>query len=168
MLISTLLITLGVALIAKHQFEILRFRYKCAEICPEKLFPTGPQSHRLTKLAEKYPQRPTMFIPLLACWVKRPLVSEILGTILIFTSVWWAFESAENFTLLFSVALGGVSWIIAAKFTLTVMLKLCDYPTTKLVIIAIFAYPVLLGTLHLMDYLIFSNDFYPLIREFLA
>lgn len=165
MIASIITITLGVALLAKYQFEILRYRYKRAEICPKKLFPTGSQSYRLTKLAENYPQRPTVFIPLLACWVKRPLLSEILGTILILGSVCWAFEYADNFPIVFSVALGGVSWILVTKLALTTMLKLCDYPTAKLVVMAIVAYPILLCSLHLMDYLIFSNDLYTLIKE---
>lgn len=165
MSISIITITLGLALFAKYQFEILRYRYKRAEICPEKLFPTGSQSYRLTKLTENYPKRPTLFIPILACWVKRPLLSEILGTILILGSVCWAFEYADDFPLIFSVALGGVSWIFVTKLALTVMLKLCDYPTAKLVVIAIVVYPVLLGSLHLVNYLIFSNHLYTMIKE---
>ena len=164
-MITSIIILIGLVLLAKHQFEILRYRYKRAEVCPEKLFPTGPQSYRLTKLAEHYPQRPTVFIPLLACWVKRPLLSEILGTILILGSVCWAFEYADNFPLIFSVAIGGVSWIFVTKLALTTMLKLCDYPTAKLVVMAIVVYPVLLCSLHLMNYLIFSNELYTLIKE---
>lgn len=162
---TSIIILIGLALIAKHQFEILRYRYKRAEICPEKLFPTGTQSYHLTKLAENYPQRPIVFIPLLLCWVKRPLLSEILGTLLILGSVCWAFEYADNFPLIFSVALGGVSWIFVTKLALTTMLKLCDHPTAKLVVMAIVVYPILLGSLHIMDYLIFSNDLYTLIKE---
>ena len=164
-MITSIIILIGIVLIAKHQFEILRYRYKRAEICPEKLFPTGSQSYRLTKLAENYPQRPTVFIPLLACWVKRPLLSEILGTILILGSVCWAFEYADNFPLIFSVALGGVSWIFVTNLALTTMLKLCDYPTAKLVVMAIVVYPVLMCSLHLVNYLIFNNELYTLIKE---
>lgn len=67
MITSIILIILGIALLANHQIKLLRYHYKRAEICPEKIFPTGSQSFRLTKLAKEYPQRPTTFIPLVAC-----------------------------------------------------------------------------------------------------
>lgn len=137
------IILLGIALLAKHQCEILRFRYRQAEICPDKLFPTGPQCCRLTKLEKERPQRPTMFIPLLACWIKRPLFSEIAGILIIFGSLCWAWNYFPNFPLIFSIALGGVSWIFVSKFVLTIMLKLCDYPSVKLVVVAMAVYPIL-------------------------
>lgn len=148
MITSIILIILGIALLAKHQFEILRYRYKEAEICPEKIFATGQQSYRLTKLAKEYPQRPTMFIPLLACWVKRPLFSEIAGILIIFGSFYWAWDYSSNFTLILSIALGGVSWIFVTKFVLTIMLKLCDYPSVKLVVVAMAVYPILFAVFY--------------------
>lgn len=157
MITSIILIILGIALLAKHQLEILRYRYKEAEICPEKIFPTGSQSFRLTKLAKEYPQRPTTFIPLVACWKKRPLFSEIAGTLIIFVSLLWAWIYSSDFPLLLSIALGGVSWIFVTKFVLTILLKLCDYPSVRLVAVAIMAYPALLGVfyclLNLISYL---------------
>ncbi len=155
--ISIAIIIIGVALLAKHQFEILRFRYKQAEICPAKIFPTGPQSCRLTNLEKKRPQRPTMFIPLLACRIKRPLFSEIAGIIIIFGGLYWAWNYSVDFPLIFSVAIVGVSWIYITKYMLILMLKLCDYPTVKLVVIAIMIYPTLLMVFYcllwLMNYL---------------
>lgn len=157
MITSIILIILGIALLAKHQLEILRYRYKEAEICPEKIFPTGSQSFRLTKLAKEYPQRPTTFIPLVACWTKRPLFSEIAGILIIFGSLHWAWNYSTDFPLLLSIALGGVSWIFVTKFVLTILLKLCDYPSVKLVVIAMMTYPALLGVfyclLNLISYL---------------
>lgn len=157
MITSIILIILGIALLAKHQFEILRYRYKEAEICPEKIFTTGPQSYRLTKLAKEYPQRPTTFIPLVACWTKRPLFSEIAGILIIFGSLHWAWIYSTDFPLLLSIALGGVSWIFVTKFVLTILLKLCDYPSVWLVAVAIISYPALLGVfyclLRLISYL---------------
>lgn len=157
MITSIILIILGIALLAKHQFEILRYRYKEAEICPEKIFPTGSQSFRLTKLAKEYPQRPTTFIPFVACWTKRPLFSEIAGILIIFGSLYWAWDYSSDFPLLLSIALGGVSWIFVTKFVLIIMLKLCDYPSVKLVVVAIISYPALLGVfyclLNLISYL---------------
>lgn len=157
MITSIILIILGIALLAKHQFEILRYRYKEAEICPEKIFPTGSQSFRLTKLAKEYPQRPTTFIPLVACWTKRPLFSEIAGTLIIFGSLHWAWIYSTDFPLLLSIALGGISWIFITKFVLTILLKLCDYLSVRLVAVAIMAYPALLGVfyclLNLISYL---------------
>lgn len=156
MITSIILIILGIALLAKHQFEILRYRYKEAEICPEKIFPTGSQSFRLTKLAKEYPQRPTTFIPLVACWTKRPLFSEIAGILIIFGSLHWAWIYSTDFPLLLSIALGGVSWIFVTKFVLTILLKLCDYPSVRLVTVAIITYPALLVVFYclfgLMDY----------------
>lgn len=148
MTLSVLSILLGIALLAKHQFEILRYRYKEAEICPEKIFATGPQSYRLTKLAKEYPQRPTTFIPLLACWVKRPLFSEIAGILIIFGSLYWAWDYSSDFPLLLSIALGGVSWIFVTKFVLIIMLKLCDYPSVKLVVVAMAVYPILFAVFY--------------------
>lgn len=148
MALTIILILMGVALLAKHQFKILRFRYKQAEICPAKLFPTGPQCYRLTILEKEHPQRPTMFIPLLACWIKRPLFSEIAGILIIFGSLYWAWDYSSNFPLIFSIALGGVSWIFVTKFVLTIMLKLCDYPSVKLVVVAMAVYPILFAVFH--------------------
>lgn len=148
----------GVALLAKHQFEILRYRYKQAKICPANIFPTGSQSCRLTKLAKEYPQRPTMFIPLLACWTKRPLFSEIAGTLIIFGSLYWAWNYSAKFPFILSVALGGVSWIFITKFVLTIMLKLCDYPSGKIVAVAVVTYPILLVCIYcLFSVLIYFN-----------
>lgn len=156
MITSIILIILGLALLAKHQIKLLRYYYKRAEICPEKIFATGPQSYRLTKLAKEYPQRPTTFIPLVACWTKRPLFSEIAGTLIIFGSLHWAWNYSTDFPLLLSIALGGVSWIFVTKFLLTILLKLCDYPSVKLVVIAMMTYPALIGVFYclfvLMDY----------------
>lgn len=144
MLTPIFIILLGIALLAKHQSEILRFRYKQAEICPAKIFPTGPQCCRLTKLEKERPQRPTMFIPLLACWVKRPLLSEIIGTLIILGSMYWAWNYSIDFPLILSVALGGVSWIFVTRSVLTIMLKLCDYPSGKIVAVAMTTFPILL------------------------
>lgn len=158
MITSIILIILGIALLAKHQFEILRYRYKEAEICPEKIFPTGSQSFRLTKLAKEYPQRPTTFIPLVTCWTKRPLFSEIAGTLIIFVSLHWAWIYSSDFPLLLSIALGGVSWIFVTKFVLTILLKLCDYPSVRLVAVAIITYPALLGVFYcLLNLISFLN-----------
>lgn len=143
MLTPIFIILLGIALFAKHQFEILWYRYKQAAICPAKLFPTGSQSCRLTKLAKEYPKRSIMFIPLLACWVKRPLFSEIAGILIILGSLYWAWNYSTDFPLILSVTLGGVSWIFVTKFVLTIMLKLCDYPSVKLVVVALTVYPIL-------------------------
>lgn len=143
MALTIILILVGVALLAKHQCEILRFRYKQAEICPAKLFPMGPQCYRLTILEKDRPKRPTMFIPLLACWVKRPLFSEIAGILIIFGSLYWAWNYFSNFPLILSIALGGISWIFITKFVMTIMLKLCDYPSVKLVVVAMAVYPIL-------------------------
>lgn len=145
---SIILLLLGVALLAKYQCEILRYRYKHAEICPVKIFPMGPQSCRLTKLAKERPQRPTMFIPLLACRIQRPLLSEIAGILIIFGTLYWAWNHAPNFPLILSIALGGVSWLYITKFVLTIMLKLCDYPSAKLVVVAITVYPVLFAAFY--------------------
>lgn len=157
MITSIILIILGIALLAKHQFEILRYRYKEAEICPEKIFPTGSQSFRLTKLAKEYPHRPITFIPLVACWTKRPLFSEIAGTLIIFVSLHWAWIYSSDFPLLLSIALGGVSWIFVTKFVLTILLKLCDFTSVRLVAVAIITYPALLVVfyclLNLISYL---------------
>lgn len=156
MTLSILSILLGLALLAKHQIKLLRYHYKRAEICPEKIFATGPQSYRLTKLAKEYPQRLTTFIPLVACWTKRPLFSEIAGILIIFGSLHWAWIYSTDFPLLLSIALGGVSWIFVTKFVLTILLKLCDYPSVRLVAVAIISYPALLGVFYclfgLMDY----------------
>lgn len=157
MTLSILSILLGLAFLANHQIKLLRYHYKRAEICPEKIFPTGSQSFRLTKLAKEYPQRPTTFIPLVACWTKRPLFSEIAGTLIIFGSLHWAWIYSTDFPLLLSIALGGISWIFITKFVLTILLKLCDYPSVRLVAVAIMAYPALLGVfyclLNLISYL---------------
>lgn len=142
---SIFFILIGLMFIAKHQFEILRYRYKRSWICPEKIFPTGPQSYRLTKLAEEYPERPTVFIPLLACWIKRPLYSEIVGGLIISGVLLWTWDYSTDFPLILSIALGGVSWIFITKFAMTIMLKLCDYPSNKLVLLSMMAYPILLG-----------------------
>lgn len=137
-------IILGIVLLAKPQFDILRYRYKRAKICPTNIFPTGSQSYRLTKLAEEYPQRPTMFIPLLACWAKRPLFSEIAGTLIITGCLYWAWNYSANFPLILSVALGGLSWIFITKFVLSIMLKLCNYPSGKIVAMAVMIYPIMI------------------------
>lgn len=153
-----LFVILGKVLLAKHQLDLLRYRYKQAEICPANIFPTGPQSCRLTKLAKEYPQRPTMFIPLLACWVKRPLLSEFAGTFIILCSLYWAWDYSTNFPLVLSVAIGGVSWVFVTKFILTVMLKLCDYPSGKIVAVAVITYPVLVvGVYCLFSLLAYFN-----------
>lgn len=157
-LIVIFIIFFGIALLAKHQFKILRFRYKQAEICPAKLFPTGPQCCRLTKLEKERPQRPTMFIPLLAYWVKRPLLSEIIGTLIILGSLYWAWNYSTDFPLILSITLGGVSWIFITKFVLTTMLKLCDYPSAKLVVVAVTVYPILLVSFYcLLSLLAYFN-----------
>lgn len=150
MIIITFLVVLGNTILAKHQFEILKYRYKQAAICPAKIFPTGSQSCRLTKLAKENPQRPTMFIPLLACWVKRPLFSEITGTLIILASLYWSWNYSTNFPIILSVALGGVSWIYVTKFVLTIMLKLCDHPSGKIVAVAVATYPILLAGFYIL------------------
>lgn len=148
MTLSILSILLGLAFLANHQIKLLRYHYKRAEICPEKIFPTGSQSFRLTKLAKEYPQRPTTFIPLVACWTKRPLFSEIAGILIIFGSLHWAWNYSTDFPLLLSIALGGVSWIFVTKFVLTILLKLCDYPSVKLVVVAMAVYPILFAVFY--------------------
>lgn len=158
MTLSILSILLGLPFLANHQIKLLRYHYKRAEICPEKIFPTGSQSFRLTKLAKEYPQRPTTFIPLVACWTKRPLFSEIAGTLIIFVSLHWAWIYSSDFPLLLSIALGGVSWIFVTKFVLTILLKLCDYPSVRLVAVAIITYPALLGVFYcLLNLISFLN-----------
>lgn len=148
MIISIISILLGLILLAKHQVELLQYHYKCAEICPEKVFATGPQSYLLTKLAAKYPKRPTVFIPILGRRIKRPLYSEIAGALIIFGCLCWAWNYSTDFPLVLSIALGGISWIYITKITLTFMLRVCDYPSVKLVSVAVISYPILLGVLY--------------------
>lgn len=162
MIISIAIIIIGVAFLAKHQCEILRYRYKQAEICPAKLFPTGPQSCRLTKLAKEYPGRPNVFIPLLGCWTKRPLFSEITGAFIIIGSLSWAWNYSPDFPLILSVALGGASWIFVTKFVLNIMLKLCDYPSGKLVVVAVITYPILLAGFYILFSLMAYFNIYKL------
>lgn len=90
MILQTILVIIGIALLAKRQCAILRYRYKQAQICPEKLFPNGSQCYQLTKLSELYPMRPTVFIPVLDRRVNRPLHSEIAGTLIILGCLYWA------------------------------------------------------------------------------
>ncbi len=154
MTISIILIIFGLALLAKHQVELLRYRYKHAEICPEKNFATGPQSYLLTKLAEKYPKRPTAFIPVIGCWIKRPFYSEMAGALLIILPLCWAWNYSADFPLTLSIALGGISWIYFTKIVLTFLLRGCDYPSVKLVAVAVITYPTLFGVFYLLFNLI--------------
>lgn len=160
MFLEFLLVIIGIALLAKHQCAILRYRYKQAKICPERLFPDGSQCYQLTKLAEEYPTRPTLFIPVLVRWVKRPLYSEIAGTLIIFGCLYWSWNYSTNFPYIFSIALGGVSWIFITKFVLTIMLKLCNHPSVKLVAGAIMVYPLLLIAFYVLTYLLVFFNIY--------
>lgn len=161
MTISIISILLGLALLAKHQVDLLRYHYKRAKICPEKIFATGPQSYLLTKLAAKYPKRPTVFIPVLGRRIKRPFYSEMAGALLMLLSLYWAWTYSTNFPLVLSIVLGGISWIYITKIALTFMLKLCDYPSFKLVVMALTVYPALFGVyyclLKLIGYLSIYN-----------
>lgn len=161
MFLEFLLIVFGIALLAKHQCAILRYRYKQANICPERLFPDGSQCYQLTKLAEECPVRPTVFIPVLDRRVKLPLHSEIAGTLIIFGCLYWSWNYSTNFPYMFSIALGGVSWVYITKYAMTVMLKQCNRPSVKLVAIAIMVYPLLLIVFYvLIHLLVFFNIIY--------
>lgn len=152
MVLTSFLIIFGIALIAKHQCKLLRYRYKVAEICPERIFPTGPQMHRITLLADIYPKRPTVLLPFHYRRVKRPLLSEVAGTLILAGCLWYAWNNAANFPLLLTIAFGGLSWVYITKFALIIMLKLCDYPSAKLVAVAFSIYPALLA----VSYSLFS------------
>ncbi len=152
----------GLLLIAKHQVMILKYRYKCAEICPERLFGNAHQLYLLTRLSEKQPRRRTVFIPLLGRRVKRLLYSEIAGICIIFGSIYWAWNYSTDFPLILSIVLGGASWIFITKYALTIMLKLCDYPSVKHIAIAVITFPALLFVSYALLYLLVFFNIYNL------
>lgn len=157
MALILIFILLGLGLLAKHQVETLVYQYKRIEICPEKSAMTAEQAFARTRLACKYTRRKAVLIPGLRMRVELPMTSEIWGLLILIVASILAFYFSESFPILFSVALGGVSWIFFIKFVLIKLLRACDAPSIKHVIIAMTVYPLAVATMYLI---LFAVDYF--------